>query len=81
MALRNNRVIRSQVEQISASRADLVQAGLLPNPVLGLTLRFPVDPVSGGTFIGAQVVQSFTARVAPRRQGEGRRRPSQPDRA
>jgi cobalt-zinc-cadmium efflux system outer membrane protein len=61
MALRNNREIRSQVEQIAASRADLVQAGLLPNPVLGLTLRFPVDPVSGGTFIGAQVVQSFTA--------------------
>ncbi len=61
MAFRNNREIRSQVEQIAASRADLVQAGLLPNPVLGLTLRFPVDPVSGGTFIGAQVVQSFTA--------------------
>ncbi len=61
MALRNNREIRSQVEQISASRADLVQAGLLPNPVIGLTLRFPFDPVSGGTFIGAQAVQSFTA--------------------
>ncbi|MDP1661233.1 MAG: TolC family protein, partial [Phycisphaerales bacterium] len=61
MALRNNREIRSQVEQIAASRADLVQAGLLPNPVLGLTLRFPFDPVSGGTFVGAQVVQSFTA--------------------
>jgi cobalt-zinc-cadmium efflux system outer membrane protein len=61
MALRNNREIRSQVEQIAASRADLVQAGLLPNPVVGLTLRFPFDPVSGGTFIGAQVVQSFTA--------------------
>jgi len=61
MALRNNREIRSQVEQIAASRADLVQAGLLPNPVLGLTLRFPFDPVSGGTFIGTQVVQSFTA--------------------
>ncbi len=61
MALRNNREIRSQVEQIAASRADLVQAGLLPNPVLGLTLRFPIDPVSGGTFIGASVVQSFTA--------------------
>lgn len=60
MALRNNREIRSQVEQIAASRADLVQAGLLPNPVLGLT-RLPVDPVSGGTFIGASVVQSFTA--------------------
>ncbi len=61
MALRNNREIRSEVEQIAASRADLVQAGLLPNPVLGLTLRFPFDPVSGGTFVGAQVVQSFTA--------------------
>ncbi len=61
MALRNNREIRSQVERIAASRADLVQAGLLPNPVLGLTLRFPFDPASGATFIGAQVVQSFTA--------------------
>ncbi len=61
MALRNNREIRSQVERIPASRADLVQAGLLPNPVLALTLRFPFDPASGSTFIGAQVVQSFTA--------------------
>jgi len=61
MALRNNREIRAQVEQIAASRADLVQAGLLPNPVVGMTLRFPFDPVSGGSFIGAQVVQSFTA--------------------
>lgn len=61
MALRNNREVRSQVELIAASRADLVQAGLLPNPIVGLTLRFPFDPVSGGTFIGAQVVQSFTA--------------------
>ena len=61
MALRNNREIRAEVEQIAVSRADLVQAGLLPNPVVGLTLRFPFDPVSGGSFIGAQVVQSFTA--------------------
>jgi len=61
MALRNNREIRAEVEQIAASRADLVQAGLLPNPVLALTLRFPFDPASGATFVGAQVVQSFTA--------------------
>ncbi len=61
MALRNNREIRAEVESIAASRADLVQAGLLPNPVLALTLRFPFDPVSGGSFVGAQVVQSFTA--------------------
>jgi len=61
MALRNNREIRAEVEQIAVSRADLVQAGLLPNPIVDLTLRFPFDPVTGGTFIGAQVVQSFTA--------------------
>lgn len=61
LALRNNRDIRSQVAQIAAARADLVQAGLLPNPVLGLTLRFPVDPVSGGSFVGTSAVQSFTA--------------------
>ena len=61
MALRNNREIRAEVEQIAASRADLVQAGLLPNLVVGLTLRFPFDPVSGGSFIGAQVAQLFSA--------------------
>ena len=61
LALRNNREIRAQVESIAASRADLVQAGLLPNPVVALTLQFPFDPVSGGTFVGASLVQSFTA--------------------
>jgi len=61
MALRNNREIRAQFEQIAASRADLAQVGLLPNLVVGLTLRFPFDPVSGGSFIGAQVAQPFSA--------------------
>lgn len=61
MALRNNRDLRAEVERIAASRADLVQSGLLPNPVLGVTLRFPFDPISGGSFVGAQVVQAFTA--------------------
>jgi len=60
-ALKNNREIRGQVEEIAVGRADLVQAGLLPNPVLSLTLRFPFDPVSGGSFVGAQAVQSFAA--------------------
>jgi len=61
MALRNNREIRARVESIATSRADLVQAGLLPNPVVALTLRLPFDPVSGGSFVGASLVQSFTA--------------------
>jgi len=60
-ALKNNREIRGQVEEIAVGRADLVQARLLPNPVLSLTLRFPFDPVSGGSFVGAQAIQTFTA--------------------
>lgn len=60
-ALKNNRRIRADVESIASGRADLVQAGLLPNPVVSLTLRFPFDPVSGGSFVGAQAVQTLTA--------------------
>ncbi len=61
LALRNNRAIRAEVEQIGAARADLVQAGLLPNPVLNLTLRFPIEGTTGPNFIGAAVVQEFAA--------------------
>lgn len=60
-ALKNNRGIRADVESIAAGRADLVQAGLLPNPVLSLTLRYPLDPASGGSFVGTQAVQALTA--------------------
>lgn len=58
LALRNNREIRAEVERIGAARADLVQAGLLPNPVLSLVVRFPDE---GATFIGGQVMQQFAA--------------------
>lgn len=61
MALRNNRDLRAQVEQIVGARADLAQAGLLPNPMVTLAFRVPVDPVEGGTFLGAGVMQSFVA--------------------
>lgn len=60
IALSNSREIRSEVELIAAGRADLVQAGLLPNPVLSLTMRFPFDPVEGGTFVGVSLVEQFT---------------------
>lgn len=60
-ALMNNRALRSQVEQIAAGRADLVQAGLLPNPVLALALRFPADPVAGYSQVGATVVQDLVS--------------------
>jgi outer membrane protein, heavy metal efflux system len=61
LALKNNREIRREVELIGSSRADLVQAGLLPNPVLSLSLRFPVDPVEGATQVGAGLVQEVVA--------------------
>lgn len=60
-ALKNNREIRADVELIGVGRADLVQAGLLPNPVLSVFLRFPIDPVEGYSQAGASVVQSFVA--------------------
>jgi cobalt-zinc-cadmium efflux system outer membrane protein len=60
-ALTSNREIRTEVELIGAGRADLVQAGLLPNPVLSVFLGFPVDPVEGYSQAGASVVQSFVA--------------------
>jgi len=61
MSLLNNRQLRAEVERIAESRADLVQAGLLPNPVLSLTLRAPVDPADGVWFVGAAAVQQLTA--------------------
>jgi cobalt-zinc-cadmium efflux system outer membrane protein len=60
-ALRNNRAIRAEIEQIAAGRADLVQAGLLPNPVLSLTVRFPFAGAEGVTFVGASVMEQFTS--------------------
>ncbi|MBI2756733.1 MAG: TolC family protein [Phycisphaerales bacterium] len=61
LALKNNREIRREVELIAANRADLVQAGLLPNPVLAMALRFPIDPVKGYSQAGASVVQELVA--------------------
>lgn len=43
-ALRNNRELRAEVETIGQAQADLVQAGLLQNPMLTLATKFP----SGG---------------------------------
>ncbi len=41
IALLNNRGLRTAFLEIGASRADVVQSGLLSNPSLGLSLRFP----------------------------------------
>ncbi len=41
VALLNNRGFHAAFQEIGASRADVVQSGLLSNPSLGLTVQFP----------------------------------------
>lgn len=43
-ALRNNRELRAEVEEVGKAQADLIQAGLLQNPMLTLGAKLP----SGG---------------------------------
>ncbi len=57
VALQNNREIRRQVETIVASRADFVQAHLLPNPVINVAFGFPTDGLGGDPFTVALVQQ------------------------
>lgn len=51
--------IRAAMDHIAASRADLVQSGLLPNPVLNVSLGFPLGGESGGTSVGVSLVQQL----------------------
>ncbi len=44
IALLNNRTLQSEYEELGIAQAELVQAGLLKNPVFGGTYRFPLDP-------------------------------------
>ncbi len=41
LALANNRSLRADLEVIGQAQADLIQAGLLPNPMLSFMIRFP----------------------------------------
>lgn len=41
LALSNNRALRADLQIIAQAKADLVQAGLLPNPMLSMLLAFP----------------------------------------
>lgn len=68
VALRNGRELRVELELIAAARADLVQSGLLPNPVLSLTLRLPLQ--GGNATFDAGLVQQFTSLwLRPYREG------------
>lgn len=43
IALFNNRSLQATFERIGIAQADLVQAGLLPNPIVHLGLRLPIN--------------------------------------
>ena len=60
LALARHPVIRSGMAQVAESRADLVQAGLLPNPVIQAGYGFPLDGRGGGPVM-ATIVQSLAA--------------------
>lgn len=61
VALARNPALRARLESVAAARADLAQAGLLPNPVLSLSLGFPIAGADGGTQVGASLVQNFAS--------------------
>lgn len=60
IALRNNRSIRAALEGIASARADLVQSGLLPNPVLSATFGSAINGEGGATSISISLIQQLT---------------------
>jgi len=58
IALLNNRPLQAQYERLGIAQADVVQAGLLRNPVFAATLRIP-DVAPTGTNVGLDVVGDF----------------------
>ncbi|MGH9390674.1 MAG: TolC family protein, partial [Vicinamibacteria bacterium] len=58
LALLNNRSLQATYEELAIAQADLVQAGLLRNPVFSGKARFP-DKGLSGTNTEFELVQSF----------------------
>lgn len=64
LALANDPGVLAGVERVRAARAEVVQAGLLPNPMLSVELGFPISGDDGGTKVAAglstQIIQLLT---------------------
>ena len=56
IALLSNPELQARYEQLGVSQADLVQAGLLSNPVFNFDIRFPAAPFHGWD---ASIAQNF----------------------
>lgn len=60
-AVSNHREMRAALESIAASRADLVQSGLLPNPVLTLGVAWQFAGTPADTSYGVSITQTLVA--------------------
>ena len=60
LALQSNPQVRADVEAIRSLSADLVQAGLLPNPILSLAFQFPEGGLGSPLF-----TFGFVQQIAP----------------
>lgn len=61
LALRNNPAVRAGLAQVAQSRADLVQSGLLPNPVLAIGTGWPLPGGDAQFTFGVGVMQQLMA--------------------
>lgn len=52
LALLNNRNLQAVYQELGVAEAELVQAGLLPNPVLSANVRFGLGPSGTGAELG-----------------------------
>ncbi len=52
IALLNNRNLQAVYQELGVSEAELVQAGLLPNPILTANVRFGIGPSGTGAELG-----------------------------
>jgi len=68
VALLNNRELQAVYEELNLAQADVVQAGLLRNPVFGGEVRFATS--GGGTAVVLDLTQDFVSFLyAPLRKG------------
>ena len=58
VALLNNRDLQASFEEIGIAQADLIEAGLLTNPSLGVSVRFP-DRSPSGTNVEYSIAQNL----------------------
>ena len=79
MALLGNRTLQALYAELGIAEAELVQAGLLPNPVLNANVRLGLGPSGTGTELG--LVQDLIGALQipaqdARRRGQARGRRS-----